>query len=351
MARTSKSLSLLLLTCLFSTLGACANTQQHSGIASLDVFWGNWALTMPNGAAGWLTLSEVEDVPQGELWTVGGGKKLTDVSLENKTLRFVRHIKVGDPAFDGGPPTGKRVACKFSATVKGDAIQLVMHRPLPDSKTENITFTGKRMPSLPAKPDLSKVKFGEPIQLFNGRNLDGWVLTNPKQVNGWKAVNGELVNTTKKLDFSPYSKFGNLRTKQTFMDFNLKIDFKVPPGGNSGIYLRGIYEAQVLDRDSKMQGIQGVGAIFGRIKPTENAGKLGNEWNTYDITLVNRHVTVILNGKKVIDNQPIAGCTNGALHADETIPGPLYLQGDHTAVSYRNIVLRPVVPNWSGRLR
>ena len=117
----------------------------------------------------------------------------------------------------------------------------------------------------------------------------------------------------------------------------------VPPKGNSGIYLRGVYEAQVVDRDSRMQGIHGVGAIFGRIPPSEKAGRAGGKWQQYDITLVNRHATVILNGKKVIDNYPIAGCTNGALQADKTTPGPIYLQGDHTAVSYRNIVLRPVL--------
>ncbi len=104
-----------------------------------------------------------------------------------------------------------------------------------------------------------------------------------------------------------------------------------------------MYEAQVVDRDSRMQGIQGVGAIFGRVAPKEKAGKPGGQWQAYDITLVDRHVTVILNGKKVIDNEPIPGCTNGALHADETMPGPLYLQGDHTAVRYRNIILRPAV--------
>lgn len=316
---------------------------QTSAAEPSSPFIGNWALKMPNGSAGWLTLSQSEGAWHGELWTVGGGKRLSKITVGGSTLQFVRRHRVGDPEFDGGPPTGKPVNTNYTATAKGDVIKLVMRRPLADGKIEELPFSGKRTPPLPPKPDLSKVGFGEPIELFNGRNLDGWTLTNPKQINGWKAINGELVNTTKKLDFSPYSRYGNLRTKQEFMDFNLKIEFKVPPGGNSGIYLRGVYEAQVLDRDSKMQGIQGVGAIFGRIKPTENAGKLGGEWNSYDITLVDRHVTVILNGKKVIDNEPIAGCTNGALHADETIPGPLYLQGDHTAVSYRNIVLRPVV--------
>ena len=106
---------------------------------------------------------------------------------------------------------------------------------------------------------------------------------------------------------------------------------------------RGRYEAQVLDHESRMQGLHGVGAIFNRILPTSAEGKQGDEWQNYDITLVGRHVTVVLNGVKVIDNAPLMGCTNGAISADETLPGPIYLQGDHTAVSYRNIVLTPVL--------
>jgi hypothetical protein len=86
-----------------------------------------------------------------------------------------------------------------------------------------------------------------------------------------------------------------------------------------------------------------VGGLYSRITPTENAAKPVGEWQTYDITLVDRHLTVILNGKKVIDNKPILGCTGGALWSDEFRPGPLYLQGDHTSVDYRNISIRPVI--------
>ena len=315
--------------------------------ASARYLLGNWALKQPDGTAGWMTLSMSDGKLKGEYWAVGGGRALTDIVIEDGKLLFTRKIRAGKPEFNGGPPTGERVAVRYTAKVDGDALKLAQHRHVSGGVIELVSFTGKRMPPIPPKPDLSKVEFGKPLRLFNGRNLDGWELSNPKQINGWKAVEGELVNTTKKLDFSPYSRFGNLRTEREFMDFNLKIEFKVPSGGNSGIYLRGVYEAQVLDRDSRMQGIQGVGAIFGRILPTENAGKLGGEWNSYDITLVDRHVTVILNGKKVIDNQPLPGCTNGALQADETIPGPLYLQGDHTAVSYRNIILTPILERGS----
>jgi hypothetical protein len=61
-----------------------------------------------------------------------------------------------------------------------------------------------------------------------------------------------------------------------------------------------------------MQGLQGVGAIFSRIKPTRNAGKPGGQWQSYEITIVERHATVVLNGENVIDNQPVTGNTNGA---------------------------------------
>ena len=323
----------------FCTVPVCRATQPDSP----EKFTGNWALKMPNGAAGWLSFTKEGGELKGQLWTVGSPKALGDLTVKGNRILFSRRCRVGKPDYDGGPPTGDRIPCRHSATIDGDTIHLIMEKPLPDEGTEKIRFSGRRIPPIPPRPDLSKVRFGKPIRLFNGRNLDGWRLTNPKQINGWKAVDGVLVNTTPKLDFQPYSRYGNLQTEQKFLDFNLKIEFKVPPGGNSGIYLRGVYEAQVVDRDSRMQGIQGVGAIFGRIPPSENAGRPGGEWQQYDITLVDRHATVILNGKKVIDNQPIAGCTNGALQADETIPGHLYLQGDHTAVSYRNIVLTPVL--------
>ena len=73
-----------------------------------------------------------------------------------------------------------------------------------------------------------------------------------------------------------------------------------------------------------------MGGLYSRITPTVNrAEKPAGEWQTIDITLVDRHVTVILNGKTIIDNQPVLGCTGGALWSDEFRPGPIYLQGDH----------------------
>ena len=213
-----------------------------------------------------------------------------------------------------------------------------------DGTVKRDAFGGKKIPPMPATPpDLSKVRFGHPVSLFNGKDLTGWRPHESNKNNGWSVQDGVLVNTTPKTDFSATGAFANLRTDDVFDDFWLHIEFQVEENRNSGVYLRGMYEAQVVDRDSRMQGIQGVGAIFGAIAPSKNAGKPGGEWQTYDLTLVDRHVTVVLNGEKVIDNQPISGPTGGAVFTAPTQPGPIHLQGDHTNVKYRDIYLAPVV--------
>lgn len=137
--------------------------------------------------------------------------------------------------------------------------------------------------------------------------------------------------------------YGNLRTEAEFEDFNLTLETNVPPGGNSGVYLRGIYEIQVADSHGKPPGVQSMGALYSRIQPAANPSKPPGAWQSLAITLVDRHLTVVFNGETVIDNQPIAGCTGGALWSDETRPGPIFLQGDHGPVDYRNLVLRPAV--------
>ena len=221
---------------------------------------------------------------------------------------------------------------------------VIIHTPNNGEPVFRVRFTGKRIPPMPkSAPDLAKVRFGHPVSLFNGRDLTGWRAYEKDKKFGWSAKDGMLVNETPKTDFSPTGAYANLRTESEYEDFWLHAEFLVEAQRNSGIYLRGIYEVQVVDRDSRMQGIQGIGSLFSRIIPSENAGNPPGEWNTYDITLVDRHVTVVLNGVKVIDNQPVIGPTGGAIYTDPASPGPIYLQGDHTAVKYKNIYLAPVV--------
>lgn len=307
-------------------------------------FAGQWALKMSNGAAGWLAFELTEGEWSGQLWTVGEPIAIKGLRYANGKLTFQRALRIGPPEYPGGPFTGEREMLDLEASAQGDEIRVEMKV----SGGQDFVHFGKRLPPLPPKPDLSKLKFGKPIELFNGVDLSGWKLINPRKINGWKVKKGELVNETPKKTFDAFAPYGNLRTEQTFGDSKLIIEFNVPPGGNSGIYVCGAYEAQVVDRDSRMQGLQGVGAIFSRVKPSKNAGKPGGQWQSYEITIVDRHATVVLNGEKVIDNQPVIGNTNGAFQSDVTCPGPLYLQGDHTSVRYRNIVLYPVIGQTGG---
>ena len=160
--------------------------------------------------------------------------------------------------------------------------------------------------------------------------------------SGWKVEDGTMVNNAPQ-EPGHHKSYANIRTTREFNDFNLTLEFRVPKDGNSGVYLRGIYEIQVADWYGKKPDSHGVGGLYSRITPTSNPSKPAGEWQKFDITLVDRHVTVILNGVKIIDNKPVLGCTGGALWSNEFRPGPLYLQGDHTSVDYRNIVIRPVV--------
>jgi len=179
--------------------------------------------------------------------------------------------------------------------------------------------------------------------MFNGRDLTGWKLTSEGAISGWSVKNGLLVNNPVQEQGKPHKSYGNLRTTREFEDFNLKVEVNVGKDQNSGVYLRGIYEVQVADTYGRATDPHNMGGVYSRIKPTVAAEKAPGEWQSMDITLVNRHITVVLNGKKIIDNQPVLGCTGGALWSDVSRPGPIYLQGDHTAITYRSLVLRPVL--------
>ena len=310
---------------------------------STNSFPGNWAFVLPDGNPAWLNVADLNGQLQAELlWSVGSAKPVSDPKINDDVLTFER--KISWKPF--GEAVTQKVIGPFRSIVKNGDLHLSFSQVVSDdenAKPEQITLIGKRIPPAPPAPDLSTIRFGNPIDVFNGRDLTGWKLSNPKKKNGWSVVDGCLVNETPKQDFAAYGEYGNLITTRNFTDFELTIEYNVPAGGNSGIYLRGMYEAQVVDRDSRMQGIQGPGAIFGRINPAKNAAKPGGQWNTYVLTLVDRHITVVLNGEKVIDNQLLEGCTGGGIQANDSLPGPIFLQGDHTAVKYRTIRLRPVV--------
>lgn len=192
-------------------------------------------------------------------------------------------------------------------------------------------WVAERAPVLPARAETT---WGEPIPLFNGVDLTGWAPRYASQPNRWKAQDGTLVNEGSGSD---------LVTERKFQDFELHAEVMVPAGSNSGIYLRGRYEVQVQDDHGKEPHARAMGGIYGQVTPVENAALPAGEWQSFDITLLGRTVTVVLNGKTIIDRQEIPGITGGALDSREAEPGPIFLQGDHGRISYRNLVLTPAI--------
>jgi len=210
----------------------------------------------------------------------------------------------------------------FEARFQGDS--LVGWLTMPDGK--KFTLTGSRAPSLWRNTD---PVWGEQIELFDGKDLKGWH-TNGK--NQWVEENGILK--------SPASG-SNIISDRLFNDFKLHIEFRYPAGSNSGVYLRGRYEIQIVDSKGKEASRDYLGAVYGFIAPHEMLAKDAGEWQSYDITLIGRLITLAVNGKTVIFNQEIPGITGGALDSREGEPGPIMMQGDHGPIEYRNILITP----------
>lgn len=342
--KTSRVVQVVLqLTALVVALGSAGRL----AAAPNEAFLGRWALTLPNGAAGWLEVRKEKGYYDGAiLWGGGSVLPLSSVVISDDTLIVTRTNDV--PRKDAAGKVVRTQQFTEAITAKlgeGDALKLTRLAPkLNGTGYDSAEFAGKRIPALPPRPDLSKVKFGEPIALFNGKDLTGWKAKEPNVESAWVVEAGVLSNRVPKhAPGTPAKRTANLRTEREFEDFNLKVEVNVPDGSNSGVYLKGIYEIQVVDSFGKALDSHNMGALYSRVTPSSAAEKKAGEWQTMDITLVDRHVTVVLNGTKIIDNAAIQGCTGGAMWSDEFKPGPIYLQGDHGSVSYRNLVLRPVV--------
>ena len=341
MLRPMKKKLLLPALCLLVQLA----TLPWSVRAADNPFLGYWNVALPGGIPGWLGVEESAGVLKASmLWGWGSVTPLDSARVEDGKLIMTRQHEVTVPDAEGKQKKTKITETITVTPMAGNGLGFLSVKPKPGGNgEERAEFTGQRLPPIPAKPDLAKVKFGRTIKLFNGKNLKGWRLTDPNAVNGWSARDGILVNDATQEKGKPHKNYGNLRTDREFEDFNLQLEVRVAKGGNSGIYLRGIYEVQVQDNFGKPLDSHNMGGIYSRITPSVSAEKPAGEWQTFDITLVKRHVTVVLNGRKIIDNQPLLGCTGGALWTDVMRPGPIYLQGDHTGVEYRNIRLRPAV--------
>jgi Domain of Unknown Function (DUF1080) len=312
-----------------------------------ETFVGRWALTLPNGAAGWLEIRKEKGYYDGALlWGGGSVLPVASVVINDDTLLVTRVRPVERKDAAGKTTRTQQFTELFTAKLDGpDRLALTQVNPRNNGTgLDTAQFTGQRSKPLPPRPDLAKVKFGAPVALFNGTDLAGWTKKEPNGESAWAVEGGALTNRVPKREpGTPAKRTANLRTEREFEDFNLKLEVSVPAGSNSGVYLRGIYEIQVQDSHGKKLDSHNMGALYSRITPSVAAEKPAGEWQTMEMTLVDRHLTVVLNGTTIIDNQPVLGCTGGAMWSDESKPGPIYLQGDHGAVSYRNMVLRPVV--------
>ena len=331
------------LRCLFSFVVLAGGLASAPAVEGVDPFLGNWALTIPGGGAGWLGVTKQQGYYDAELlWGGGSVMPMDSVFFTDNMLYVTREREVLRKDASGKVVRTQHFSDVLMARVEGDELRLTRLSARSNGEgVEREEFSGKRMPPMPPAPDLAKVKFGDPIELFNGRDLAGWK-TFGSGSSGWRAENGVLVNEARQ-EPGQHKSYANIRSEREFEDFKLTCEVRVPAGGNSGIYLRGIYEVQVEDSFGKAPESHIMGAIYSRIAPTENPAKAAGEWQSYEITLVDQHVNVVLNGKTIIANQPLLGCTGGALWSDVLRPGPIYLQGDHTSVDYRNVVLRPVV--------
>ncbi len=213
---------------------------------------------------------------------------------------------------------------------------MIFHGELVDEKLKGtliytdgsvLNWTGVRAPKLDYTENPN---WDKPIEVFNGKDLTGWRVDGEK--NQWVVKDGILI--------SPESG-SNLISDAKFQDFKLHVEFRYPKGSNSGIYLRGRYEVQIEDDKGLDPSDLYIGGIYGFLEPNEIAAKSAGEWQTYDITLIGRRVTVVLNGKTVIGDATIPGITGGALDSKEGEPGPLMLQGDHGPIEFRSFVVTP----------
>lgn len=289
-------------------------------LAPIKSIEGRWDITITKGnekLPSWLEVnhSGVKFLNGHFVSESGSARPISKINFINDKMTFSIPPQWDDSETD----------LSVEAYLKNDQLSGVMHTP----KGETLNWIGVRAPKL---INTKTPIWGKPISLFNGKNLNGWQALGTE--NQWIAENGILK--------SPKSG-SNLRSIRTFDDFKLHVEFRYPKESNSGVYLRGRYEVQVTDSKGRDPLKDQLGAIYGFIAPLEIPAKEAGEWQSFDITLIGRVVTIALNGKTIIHKNEIPGITGGALDSNEGEPGPIFFQGDHGPIEYRNIVIRPAL--------
>ncbi|MBS1804150.1 MAG: DUF1080 domain-containing protein [Acidobacteria bacterium] len=313
-----KGLHLALIFCGFSIATSPLLGAAQAAQSSESAFLGRWDLTLKapdREYPSWLDVTLDGSALKAEFvgrW--GNARPLPKIEISDGALKFVSPKEEEDSKQDLSFE-GRLTGATLSGTVNG-----------PDGKEWK--WTGVKAPALksPHTP-----KWGKPIQLFNGKDLSGWKASGPGPT--WTVQDGNLITPGHGQE---------LINDQQFKDFKLQVEFKCDKDSNSGVYLRGRYEVQVETDSQAEPASHHTGGVYGFLAASPELPRSPDQWQTFDITLLGRMLTVVQNGKTVINNQEIPGITGGALNSHEGEPGPIYLQGSEKGhVSYRKIELTP----------
>lgn len=322
----------ILVVAMLALAGCVCNKTTPCGVSKCDPVVGNWSLDlgfdfMPAGSM--IVSRDSSGNPEALfLWRWASPLKMKNVKLCGNKFSFDH-------------PWG----FKISGFVQGSTLTALAVKK--DGLVET-SITGKRNPPICGGVDTKSAKLGNPIDLLKD-GLAGWEIMNPDSKMGWVIAEegGTKVLSNKmgrKADGSWVGGGANIKTKRAdFYDFNLEYDVRVPEKSNSGVYLRGRFEIQVVDSYGKKVDEHNMAAYYGRVVPSVAAEKKPGEWQHVSITLYKRHLTVVLNGVTIIDNTPVVGVTGGAIDANLFAPGPIYLQGDHSDADFKNMILRSVI--------
>jgi hypothetical protein len=288
--------------------------------SAANPFLGRWDLTLKGAGRDYPSWLEIR-VEDGKLaaqmvgrW--GNARPLPKVEISDGQITFVSP-KAEEDTPDDWVFVGKLIDKSLSGSVAGP-------------KGGPWTWTGVPAPLLQRK---GTPKWGKPVSLFNGKDLSGWKMSDPNAATVWKVENGTLVSP----GHGP-----ELINDQKFQDFKLHVEFNCGTNANSGVYVRGRYEVQIEDNSIQEPPSHHTGGVYGFIAPMPEQSRKPGEWQTFDITLIGRTITVVQNGTTIIDHKEIPGITGGALDSHEELPGPIYLQGsEDNHVAFRNIVITP----------
>ncbi len=309
----------LLAPCVGAGRAATQAAAPSSESRTIGPYLGRWDLTVTTPSEerpSWIELTERHGQVEGLMTGFWGHATPTGkVEFKDGKIEFTAPTDAG---FDEG------------TVIKGKLAGGQLAGTATSPKGVSWQWTGQRAPALERK---SAPKWGKPVRLFDGKDLSGWKFADPSHGGVWSVEDGTLVKNGSGSELVSTSKF---------KDFKLHVEFNCGPMANSGVYLRGRYEVQIETDSASEPPDQRMGAVYGFLTPEPAVPRTPNVWQTYDITLVGRTLTLVHDGTTVIDHKEIPGITGGALDSHEGLPGPIYLQGSEAGrVAFRNIVITP----------